>query len=38
MKDHPDTKEEISKINKAQTYLKENDIIDGDSFNELLLE
>lgn len=38
MNDRPHTKEELSKIAKCQSYLKENGVSDIDSFFELLNE
>jgi hypothetical protein len=38
MKDHPDTLLEWQKLNKAKDYLKENGIVDEDSFFELINE
>lgn len=38
MKDHPDTDNELNKLKKAQDYLKENGVIDIDSFQEFKTE
>lgn len=38
MQGHPDTMAELGKLNKAQTFLKENGVIDDDSFFEFLTE
>lgn len=38
MQDHADTKKELPKINKAQDILRENGIIDDESFYEFLIE
>ena len=38
MQDHPDSNNELSKINKAKEYLKDNDVVDEDSFYEFIKE
>lgn len=38
MQDHPNTKKELKKIKRAQSYLKENDVFDQDSFFEFNTE
>lgn len=38
MQDHPDTFEELRKIHRAQSYLKDNGVMDSDSFFEFLNE
>lgn len=38
MKHHPDSREELKKINQAKNFLQENDIIDKDSFFEFINE
>lgn len=38
MQEHPDSNQELNKINKAKSFLQENDVIDNDSFYELIKE
>ncbi len=38
MLDHPDTKNELTKLNLAREYLNKNGVFDEDSFFELLIE
>lgn len=38
MQDHPDTNNELKKLEKARTWLKSNDVFDDDSFYEFLIE
>lgn len=38
MQDHPDTNNELKKIKKAQNFLKENGVLDRDSFYEFIIE
>jgi hypothetical protein len=38
MQGHPDTKEELKKLYKAQAFLNENGVFDADSFFEFLIE
>lgn len=38
MQDHPDTHQELIKLQKARLYLQENGVFDGDSFYELIIE
>ena len=38
MQDHPDTKNELVKLDRAKSYLKENGVMDIDSFYELIEE
>lgn len=36
--DHPDTKNEMKKINRVKQFLQAHDVFDEDSFYELLIE
>lgn len=38
MQEHPDTDNELKKLEKARAFLKENGVFDEDSFFELLIE
>jgi hypothetical protein len=38
MKDHRDTKEELRKLEKAKAFLKDNAVMDADSFCEFKKE
>ncbi|MDI9882744.1 hypothetical protein [Flectobacillus longus] len=38
MQDHPDTANELLKLNTAKSYLHQNDVIDESSFYELISE
>jgi hypothetical protein len=38
MQEHPDTTNELKKLEKARAYLKQNGVFDEDSFFELLIE
>lgn len=38
MDEHPDTKNELVKLNNARSYLNKNGVVDADSFVELLNE
>jgi hypothetical protein len=38
MQEHPDTTNELKKLEKARVYLKQNGVFDEDSFFELLIE
>jgi len=38
MQDHPDTKNELIKLDRAKSFLKENGVMDIDSFYELIEE
>jgi len=38
MEDHPETKKELVKIDRARDYLKENGVVDSDSFFEFNME
>jgi hypothetical protein len=38
MQEHPDTDNELKKLEKARAYLKENGVFDEDSFFELIIE
>jgi hypothetical protein len=38
MNDHPDTKHEVEKLQKARDYFRQNGVFNEDSFFELLIE
>lgn len=38
MQDHPETNNELEKLNSARSFLKDNEVLDSDSFYELLNE
>lgn len=38
MQDHPDTDEELNKLKNARAYLENNNVVDEDSFFELIIE
>ena len=38
MQDHPDTKKELIKLEKARRFLNEKGVFDADSFYELINE